>query len=276
MPPAPPLPISGGGGSEQAVLPPPPTGSVVEEVKQQLGMQVSSSRTWILMYSVLTWLITLAFFFVVLTTYEWKVDQSKDSFAQKRGIVQSIGCLQRKSFVQWNLALRQYEHFYLVTDVASSVTVAGLEANTLLQNVLQAMNCSTGLFLYGGQETLDPTFMYSSPQCSCVVAQHRNVFSPRLLAIVNTTSGTVDSKKAAIRDLGKKFSSTGEKDVFPSMMQTCFFAYRPAQWVEVDQGCFFQVVPYAMVMFINTIAGCFAGNVFPGVFSLPMYLQVCN
>lgn len=236
------------------------TANIVENVKQKKGMFVSTSRTWILTYSILTWLLTIAFFAVVVRAYGFSQDNSPDSQLQKRGILQSVGCLSRKSFLQWNDIIKLYEEFYTTTPLS---TMKERASTQLLQSVMSKMSCHVGV------GTANPSFAFTSFQCVCVTGLH-SIFSYQVNQIMDDTQLNTDAaKKESLRILGKQIAVDGKKatsaqanDGFGSIMQQCFFAYRPSQWIKLDSGCGTQVVPYAMAMYVNTIAGCFAALYF--------------
>lgn len=220
-----------------------------EYVKQNYGMYVSSSRMWVLTYSVLTWLMTIAFFCVVnFYAYGLLEDRDPASTLQKRGIVQSIGCLSRKSFVEWNTVFELYKTYDHTTVTESA----------LLKSVLDKMHC-------GVPSTVSSSIIFSNSsfQCPCAIQYHNSIYKPKLEAIIaDSTLTTAEDKANAIRAWGEEYSEKGVKDDFPSLMQMCFFSYRPAQWMEVDSSCWSEVVPYAMIMYVNTISGFFAGLYF--------------
>lgn len=221
----------------------------VAKVKQEAGMYVSSSRTWILNYSILTWLMTVAFFVVLLIAYGTQIDSSSMNTLPKRGIVTSIGCLERKSFLQWNDVFKRYQTLH-----QESVW----NQTKLIHDVLEDMHCALSNAITEHQ------WQYASQQCVCVKHAHDSIFVPRLAAIVADNTLTNNAKKELVATLGDNFAVKGISEPngnkIPSIMQQCFFSYRPSQWIEEDRRCWSQVSPYSIVMYLNTIAGCFAGK----------------
>jgi|694.fasta_scaffold82432_2 hypothetical protein len=224
------------------------TYATVEYTKHTKGVYSSASRKWVLWYSVLTWCMTLAFFIVVLVAYGGVIDQDPKSSLQKRGIIQSIGCLRRKSFNQWNHVFKLYEEYFEVYTTKNQTQ--------LVSEALSAMLC---------QSHDTDVFAYASMQCKCVLDMHNDVFVPKLNVIKTSTADSA-TKAADIKTLGRVFAVDGNKTSGDqSIMSMCFFAHRPSQWIEPYQdGCWTQVVPYGMIMFLNTVAGCFAGLYFIG------------
>jgi hypothetical protein len=236
-------------------------GVAVEDVKQRAGMMSSTSRTWIMAYCFLTWLVTAVFFVLVVLAYGGSVDQSIDNDKPKRGIVQSMGCLSKQSFLHWNRVFDLYENFHKNVNMGGLGAVGTLEVN-LLTNALVAMNCSIGI---GSQ---DVTFAYTSLQCSCTKYAHEQYFRPRIQEYASSATLSSEDKISKIREYGEMFSTKGGAkgslvgQYFDSLMVSCFFAHRPAQWIEYQPACATQVVPFSMAMYVNTIAGCFAGKSF--------------
>jgi hypothetical protein len=251
-----------------------------EEVEGVARMRATpTSRSWIITYALLTWLMSISFCSVAIHVF-WTTDNHK-------GAVQNINCLEMTPHLaNWTGVQRAYNVSKLPATIAN---YSAFQVSSLL-DVLKAMNCSgnglldgyalvqnatTGLMdsltLPGKEPVLSKMFYANSAQCGCVVQQHVDVLMPILnnvtLYFNASTEATYKARFiAAINTYlldGNQPDSASTVPVispknYPSLVRHCFMNKRPAQFITIQEDCATTVIPYNVVAFINVVAGMFA------------------
>lgn len=237
-----------------------------------------TSRVWILVYALLTWLMSIAFCSVSIYVFR--------SSSTHLGIVQKIGCIERSTqLTNWTGIIKAYNISKIATPSAVNY---GKFMITSLQDSLAVMNCSSaGLLDYYqvlGAETDTPSvalqsgkdalmaqmFTYNSPQCSCLAVHHTTVLIPNLNKTIATYgAGAADAFKAQAEAVVKKFLFDGQQfdnatstalsnTNYPSVLRSCFLNRRPAQFAALQDDCATTVIPYNIVTYINVVAALFS------------------